>query len=290
MDLGFLLAHGRGVVRTAQLMSCGLTPAAIRTAVRSGVLCAVRRGWYATPDADPTVLRAVRAGGVLSCLSALRMHGYWTPPSAVVHLRRTEHGRYRTAAARPAPDVHDCSLRPADSRPSGSVDGSLTALRFLPGCVSDEELIAVIDSMLNQRRVAMSDIRAALSEHPARVRELVDRCDGRAESGTESLVRVRLRRRNLKVTPQVLIPGVGRVDLLLGNRSVIEVDSRAHHTDLAAYENDRRRDLILTELGYQPIRLTYHRVLHDWAAIEQSLLVITGRGDHRRGGPTLGRR
>lgn len=138
--------------------------------------------------------------------------------------------------------------------------------------------------MLHARRVAIEDVRDAVSCHPKRVRELLERCDGRAESGTESLARLRLRRRHLKVTPQVVIPGVGRVDLVVGNRLVIEVDSWAHHSSYEAYEHDRYRDLVLGELGYLVIRLTYRRVMHDWASAERSVMAMVGRGDHRHGG------
>lgn len=280
MDLDFLLKHSHGVVRTAQLQACDLSSPQIRAAVRTGSLTQVRRGWYATPDADSTVLRAVRTGGVLSCVSALRLHGYWTPQTPLLHTRRTEHGKYRaTSTARDG--VRECSYTPGNARPSASVDGALTALRCLPGCVSDEELVAVVDSMLHQRRVGIEDVHRALAGHPKRIHCLLERCDARAESGTESLVRQRLRRYRLKVTPQVVIPGVGRVDLVVGERLVIEVDSWQHHSDRGAYENDRYRDLVLHDLGYVVVRVTYHRVIHDWDSVERHILGIIASGGHR---------
>ena len=284
MDLDFLLAHSHGVVRTAQLQACDLTAADIRTATRSGKLSALRHGWYAAPNADPTVVRAVRAGGVLTCLSALDVHGYWTPPLSALHIRRTEHGKYRAASARSGTDIHECSVRRDNPSPVGSVDGSLSALRSMPGCVTQEELVAVVDSMLHKRRVAINDIRDALSGHPRHIRDLLRRCDHRAESGTESLVRLRLRRLHVKVTPPVQIPGVGRVDLLVGNRLVIEIDSWKHHSAYEAYENDRARDLALNELDYLVIRPTYRRVMFDWPSAERAIMAIVGRGDHLRGG------
>lgn len=43
-------------------------------------------------------------------------------------------------------------------------------------------------------------------------------------------MRLRLRRRKVELRTQVTIADVGRVDLLVGERLVIEVDSKEHHT------------------------------------------------------------
>jgi very-short-patch-repair endonuclease len=178
--------------------------------------------------------------------------------------------------------LHRCGSRADSRRPATSVDPTLIALRTAAGCVSDEELVAIIDSILQTKRVSEEDVRAALAGHPAKVRGLLDRVDGRAESGSESLARYRLVRLRLNVRPQVRITGVGRVDLMVGERLVIEVDSRAHHTGEVAYESDRRRDRLLVERDYVVIRVSYHQVLNEWADIERSILAVVRRRDHLR--------
>lgn len=102
----------------------------------------------------------------------------------------------------------------------------------------------------------------------------------RSESGTESLVRYRLRSRQIGVRPQVSIESAGRVDLLVGRRLVIEVDSVAHHTSTAAYRRDRRRDRRLAALGYLVVRLTYEEVMYEWDNVLADLLMIIRSGAH----------
>ncbi|MGJ3509378.1 endonuclease domain-containing protein [Enemella sp. A6] len=94
------------------------------------------------------------------------------------------------------------------------------------------------------------------------------------------MVRLRLAALGLQVTPQVPIGRIGRVDLLVGERLVIEVDSIEHHTTLENYRNDRWRDLRLAALGYRVIRLTYHQVIYDWPETAELIGKVIARGDH----------
>lgn len=282
MNLEFALKHCGGVVRAKMLARCGLTHTEIRARVRIGTLSQPRWGWYAAADADPVVLSAVRAGGVLTCVSALARHGYWTPRAHHTHVRLTDHAAHRTRGVPSNKGFKVCRHVSANQRPDLAVDPALTALAVASGCLTDEELVAVMDSMLHAKKVDVDALRSALTDRSARTRALVDWCDAKAESGTETLVRFRLARRNVKVRTQARIRGVGRVDMLIGDRLVLEVDSREHHTGELAYERDRRRDRLLLELGYLVIRVTYHQVLHEWAEVQQSILAIVRRRDHVR--------
>jgi very-short-patch-repair endonuclease len=95
-----------------------------------------------------------------------------------------------------------------------------------------------------------------------------------------------LRSRNLRVRPQVWIPGVGRVDLLIGDRLVLELDGREWHQD---FERDRARDRALVARGYLVLRASYRQVLEDWPTIEAQIAEIVARRDHRwRRTPTHG--
>ena len=60
------------------------------------------------------------------------------------------------------------------------------------------------------------------------------------------------------------VPEVGWVDLLIGGRLVLELDSRDHHTGESNYESDRTRDRKLVAQGYLPMRVTYGQVFRTW--------------------------
>lgn len=259
-----------GVARYSDLLRIGLRRPQIEQFQQAGRIRRIRRGWYADSTAGADVLRAVRLGGTLSCLSALRHRGVWVPPTRRLHIRMSEH--HQAKAALPA-DVHVCPL-PIRSAPTVAVDPLATALVAAVRCLNDEGIVVVLDSILHQRMLRRDELASILSGCSARVRRLVAEADDRAESGTESMVRFRLRRLGIEVRSQVFIEDVGRVDLLVGTRLVIEVDSRAHHTGESAYESDRRRDLLLVARGKLVLRLTYHQIVHEWDAVLREIRLL----------------
>lgn len=258
MDYELLVKKYAGVVSTKQLRRTGATKEQIDEAVALDALKRERWGWYSTRDADPDVAAAVAAGGVLTCRSALRRHGLWAPDDGIVHFRTSRHHR-RTLGA----DV-GCGRYGRPTPFVGSVDDVPTALAHAAFCLPAEDFIVLCDSALNKRLVSRAQLLHLLSDAPDRVRHLVSLCDGKAESGTETMVRLRLRGRRIKLVTQARIANVGRVDLRVGRRLIIEVDSRAHHTGEEHYESDRLRDLRLTALGFVVVRLTYAQVVHRW--------------------------
>ncbi|MGK2308919.1 endonuclease domain-containing protein [Cutibacterium sp. V947] len=259
-----------GVVSTAALMGSGMSKAKIDTARRHGSIIRLRQGWWALPSADPNVVSAVRAGGVLGCVSALKMMGVWSPLDSRVHCRGHREP--------PSPAVRSCPA-PRRAAPIIAVDPPDIAVQSVVRCLGHDEAVAVLDSVVRKGLLTHEGLEERLLPIPAGRRILAD-LDW-ADSGTESLVRCRLRRLGLAVRTQVSINDVGRVDMLVGDRLVIEVDSVAHHTDLAAYSNDRRRDLELVSRGYIVVRIPWHQVMYDWDRVEPRILEIVSAGDHR---------
>lgn len=241
--------------------------------VRSGQLRRLRRGWFAGPNANPLVVSAVTAGGVLSCVSALALHGVWVPTNDRVHVRA------RSAATRG--DQRFCRQHGGPEPEETAIDDIPTALRHAVRCLEDEGVVVVCDSLLHLGLMTKVGIATALQRAPGRVHNLLDRCD-RAESGTETMVRLRLRSRGIEVTAQVWIDGVGRADLLVGRRLILEIDGRMYHDGAHRFEADRQRDRNAVERGYVVIRLTYRQVLYDWPAAEAAIMEVVRRRDHVR--------
>ena len=238
-----------GVATRAQLEFAGVGDAQICTLVGEGTLTRLRPGWFATADADPRVVSAVRAGGAVTCVSALRLHGAWVPPEAAVHVRRSGHHRRK----RLPPGVQDCSLpRRRAPQVDFPVDRVDLALQSALGCVDPDMAVVLMDSVLNKQLLTIDELEP-----------------------------LRLGRRGIRTRVQVQIGDVGRVDLLIGERLVIEVDSRRYHTSDAAYQSDRERDRRLNGLLYRVIRLTYQDVMHHWEPAEADILAIVRAGEHR---------
>lgn len=238
-----------------QLLSLGQDDSSIRRQVRLGLLTRVRDGWYATPGAEPHVLIAVRQGGALTCASALKLYRFWVPPGyAKVHVRGPrEH--------RPGFCRHHGRPRPVPT----AVDSIALSLACAAKCMTAEDFIVAADSVLNKRGLTVAGLRSALTGIvDAKTMRLLNKCDPRAQSGTETLARVRLRARGYKVQVQPRRPSGGHSDLAIG-RLIIECDSRQHHLlDEAQYEKDRLQDRKSLLVGRPTFRLTYAMVIHHW--------------------------
>lgn len=261
------------VYSRAQLLSRNETDASIRRRLRNGSLTTLRPGWFARPDADPDVVAAVRRGGAMSCVSALRRYGFWVAPGYdSLHVRASRHHQH---------------LRRDFCRPPGrplpvtaAVDPIAPALVSAAGCMSEEDWIAVTDSVANTTKTSIADLAAQLPAANRRIENMLAKCDARAQSGTESIVRVRLRARGFHVVIQPAVREVGLVDLRLG-RLIIECDSEMHHTSRASYRNDRRRDRKSVVQQLLPMRLTYDDVLYGWDEVLEDIVAVTDRDRHR---------
>lgn len=254
-----------GVLRRSQLQCSDWQ---VRKAVQDGRLRRLRPGWFALPNANPEVVRAVSAGGCVSCVSALKYYEIWVPPTQELHMRWSAAKRPRTGRGCPAR---------SDEPVCGAVDTPELAWWSAVHCLPLDEAVAVTDSALRSGLIHRDQLDA-LKGPVAAIGPLVD---PRSESGTESLVRVRLQRQGIRVRPQVQIAGVGRVDLLVGDRLIIECDSRAHHTDASAYHKDRRRDRASLVGNYLVLRLSWEDVMFHWDEVLPDILALVRRDAHR---------
>lgn len=149
-------------------------------------------------------------------------------------------------------------------------------------CLEPVDAATIFESAVHEGQITLDRALDVIAVLPANSRRALCRIRGDAESGTETTVRWWLESRKISVRSQVWIPGVGRVDLLVGESWVIECDSRRYHDTDDGYQRDRARDLELRALGYTVTRLTWEQVFVSWFSTQRSLLAVIARDDHRR--------
>ena len=79
------LATAVGLYSILELESRGVDRRGRDRLVRQGRLVPAARGWFATAEPDRSALSAIRAGVRLTCVSAARFHGLWTPATPGMH-------------------------------------------------------------------------------------------------------------------------------------------------------------------------------------------------------------
>ncbi|HWH27006.1 MAG TPA: DUF559 domain-containing protein [Pseudolysinimonas sp.] len=143
-------------------------------------------------------------------------------------------------------------------------------------CQGAETGFVLLESALHHRRLSRGE-RALLNvAAPNSFRSLALHAGALSESGTESLMKLLLLDLALPFRQQVEMAGVGRVDFVLGNRLVVEVDSREFHRDPLV---DRQRDAALSARGYRSLRFMYAQIVHDRDAVRNAIVGAVIRGD-----------
>lgn len=256
----------------------------------------MRKGHFAVPGAPIDVVRAVRIGGVVTATSASRALGLWTPPDPIPEERRDAFGRrvFPNRLQVAVPSTAGRLRSPDDSRlpfdPSSAVVLHWTPPNSLLGTeatriaspmllvhhaflsLPPERALAILDSALHLRFLRVADLPAIAAALPSHLRPVVMAADPRAESGTETIARYFLRLLGLDVEPQVRIDDLGKVDLVVEGRLIVETDGREWHDGDTAFEEDRRRDLIAARSRYRVLRFTWYQVLFRWPDVEAAVL------------------
>ncbi|MDR6891699.1 endonuclease domain-containing protein [Falsarthrobacter nasiphocae] len=130
-------------------------------------------------------------------------------------------------------------------------------------CVGELEARILLESALGQRLCSKGQLLGRLpGNRNARLRDMVDEASECADSPLETLARLALRNAGLTVRTQVHIPGVGRVDMVVEDQVVIELDGYQFHSSREAFANDRRRSNVLAARGTPCLRFTYDDVVH----------------------------
>ncbi|GAB3819534.1 hypothetical protein GCM10028820_23660 [Tessaracoccus terricola] len=270
--------HARdGIVARKDLIAAGLTRSALKGAEEAGPLVRLSRSLFATAETAEGVVTAVAAGGTLTCLSALELLGVWTLGAGPDHHVRRKERRRRDG---PVPGAQECrSLLTHRGAPVDSLDAALVAVVLNH---SPEDAVVALDCVLQEERRTRSELEELLAKAPAYARRLLARATGLAESPLESVVRYRLGQRKVRVRSQHRVPGVGRFDLLIGERILVELDGFEHHRTRKQFREDRRRDRRAPELGYVVLRFTWEDVMHDWSRVLREILTYVSSDFHRR--------
>jgi very-short-patch-repair endonuclease len=261
----------RGVVRVSELTTAGISRHSIARAVERGHLARVRRGWVAAPDADPLLRTAAERGVVLTCITQAKRLGLWDTGDDTLHVAAPAH------AGRISIDAHvHWGTPPIPRHPGACEDLIENVLTIVATCQPRDAALAIWNSAL---RTAVADIETLRRLHlPPAARALFGELTPFADSGLESVVVPRLRWLNLPLRRQIWIAR-HRVDLLIGDRLVLQIDG-GHHVGVQR-TRDIEHDATLMLMGYHVIRVGYDQVMNRWHEVQERVMRAVAQGLHR---------
>lgn len=275
------LSHRRAVSQfsfstTEELRAAGFTIGSVRAAIERGHIERVIRGWYCDQGADRDAVRAMRLGGRATCVSSLRIHGAWSPPDAGLHIGFPSHASGRRAAIRGLPPRAVTHWHPKEGGTGSAypVAPVELAVADLLTCQPPYYSIAVLDSLLHRRIVGRNRLESMILAGPRRTRFLADQLEPRSEEGIESVVRFRLAAAGIRCTVQVVVRSGTRVDLLLDDWLVLEIDGRGTHALKATFTRDRVRSARMIREGRIVLQVAYATVIYDWPFVQDTVQAV----------------
>lgn len=265
------------MARTAELRRLGVTETELTRAVRSGAVVRPRQGVYALPETPEDLQHAASHGGTLGCCAAGRMLGLWileTPEERHIWLGSRGTARSDCRSCRVHWDVGTVTV--------GALPPVHSVLLQIATCASEDTFFAAFESALRRHLISPGGIAWLWSRLPAEMRWLVGFVRTDADSGLESLFRLRMHRLGVSMRSQVDIRTVGEVDFVIGDRLIVEADGRENHEREKERSKDLSRDAAAAVLGFETLRFTYAMIVHHWDEVEAAVLAKIAEGAHLR--------
>ncbi|MBD3940695.1 DUF559 domain-containing protein [Microbacterium sp. NEAU-LLC] len=267
----------RPVSTYAELRDGGLSRRALADELDCGTIRSLRRGVYERAGACDDVRDAAAHGGALACVTAAAHHGLWVAEYGTgLHIGMPSSGRVHahTGCTCVVHWVDD------DRTDAFGVPSVRVTLRQILRCQGLEAFFVALESALRKRKLSAADLAWLRAHTNAAAREAIAFARSDADSGLESLLRWRLRIHGLSVRTQQKIISVGRVDFVIGDRLIVEVDGVANHDDESHRHKDLVRDAHAASWGFVTLRFDYALVVHDWPTVELAILGLVDRGVH----------
>jgi len=263
-----------GIAHAHDALDAGFTRHVLRNAVQSSSIERIRRSWLATPSTPIALRRAAAIGGRLACLSAARHHGLWTLDDERLHLAVARNAsRFDAGDAR----VH-WNSGPVVPHRYELVEPVVDALAHIADCQPFDHALATWESAVRLGRTTPTYLDR-LELRSASAQKVRAACGLLSDSGIESIPVARLARIGIAVNQQVVIDG-HRVDGLIGDRLVYQIDGYSFHRTAEQRRKDIAEDRRLVLMGYTVLRYDYQQVLFEWDAIEAQLRGAIAIGLH----------
>lgn len=285
--IGELADRQHGAVAHWQLLTLGVSTEAIRGRVRRGRLHQIHRGVYTVGrrglSANGHVMAAALAygdGALVSHRTAAWLWGLLDDSRRVTDVIAVAKRRSRPGICfHGVRHLHVDDRAESDGIPVTSV--ARTLLDIAP-VIPLRRLVYALEQAEKQRLFDMAEIEAVMARCEGHrgtkpLQQALKTIEPEAQHAHKGLERAFIafcKDYELQMPAMNAVVEGFTVDALWTKQKlIVELDSWEHHKDRRAFEEDRRRDLILTAAGYRILRITQRR-LHSQPA--QLAALISG--------------
>lgn len=280
MDMVRALEDMGGAARRTDLLRAGVPERALRRTVAEGRARLVGHGTYALPWAAPEMGLAALFRAHLGCVTACK---HWGLPVWENHeIPHLVVGRHRSFARRDKSEYAQVAVHFTSApMPAGTWVPVARAIDQAGWCTSPVGQLVLIDAALHAGVLFPGEL-AHFEARDVRRRAWLKRMASRAaESPLETVARAALLTAGLSVEEQVIVPGVGRVDLVVEDAVAVELDGWEFHQGRESFERDRTRDRLLLIRGMPVMRFTARDLKNDPRAVVMQIAGAVGKAPRR---------
>ncbi|WP_442544509.1 endonuclease domain-containing protein [Arthrobacter sp. KN11-1C] len=270
--LDFLKSLG-GVARVGLLRREGYSERAVRGLSFAGAH-QPRKGVWALPDADPELLHAIIDNSLLTCASSGSRYQLWLKDRpARLHLASKHHRSRRFA-------THgQLRFEPDRRLPIASIED--TVIHGLT-CLSEVDAIAMAQSAMQHHGVPRVVLESEMTaKYFGTARKRLAKADGLSESVPEISARILFDSAGLKFRRQVKIAGVGRVDFLIEDWLIVEINGFQFHGSREAWRKDMSRSNTAQIQGYAVLSYPPEQIWNSPEMVLREILAMLERGRPR---------
>ncbi|MGV8884922.1 MAG: hypothetical protein ACOH1T_04945 [Microbacteriaceae bacterium] len=277
-DIARMVAALGGMAQKQQLVARGARDLDLTRAVREGSVFRARQGWYSTRPEEDLGVRAVRVGGRLTGISAIKHYGGWVLDTHPLHVAvsanasrlRSHTNRFRRFQAGRGVVLHWESGAIAERG-----DAVAVSLRdALHRVILDEpfeQAVAALDWALRFGHIDEVDLAQIASRLPLYLRFIVDWVDASCDSLPESVSRTRFRLAGHRVESQRELPTGEVLDLVVDGQAGVDIDGREFHE--GSFERDRNKDVTVNLDGLHAMRPSANMIFRNWDRFYASVCV-----------------
>lgn len=264
-----------GVAHTGTARAAGYSPHAIARAVASGDVSRVRRSWLVGRDAPRARIAAATVGGRVTCLTAARAMGLWTPDHEDIHVQVA-----RTDSRLPRSGLRLHTAQAPIRLARTVVDEPVINVLFhVARCAAPADALTVWESALRKRMTDAATL-ARVQWRNSRASALADIASELSDAGTETRFVTLLRAAGVAVRQQVRIDG-HPIDGLIGERLAVQIDGFEHHSSPADRRRDLRQDARMLLRGFTVLRFDYFQVFFEPGYVVDTVLTALAQGAHK---------
>lgn len=143
------------------------------------------------------------------------------------------------------------------------------ALAHIAECLPLGDALVLWESAIRVEALSLETVRA-IAWPTRRAQECASQVTGLSDSGLETILVTPLRQWRVRVRQQVVLAG-RHVDVLIGDRLVVQIDGWQFHSTSAQRAKDIAHDAELRLRGFTVLRFSYAQVVHEWGTVERTI-------------------